>query len=238
MTLSQLRALARSRLDDPLAEAGSLGIGEPLDADCRWKDAELDAWAAGAQIEACLRARLLIDSATAGDADDLPLCALPLVAESAEYSVSPLILAIERLKLPGCPPLAQTNTAELDRESDTWETRTGRPARFVFDRSLGKIRFDRIPDADYSATMTVRRLPLSTPTADSHTFEIPAHYHGDLLDWIEREAYLKRDVDTYDPGKAQAAEARFTATFGERPNARGLDGLLRGSPRRVQGHYL
>jgi hypothetical protein len=68
--------------------------------------------------------------------------------------------------------------------------------------------------------------------------EIAARYHLDLLDWVERLAYLKRDAETYDQARADRAEARFIRTFGERPNTANLQRLLRGAPRRSRGHWL
>jgi hypothetical protein len=213
VTLAELRTALRQRLDD---------LASPQ----LWSDDELTAYLNEAQREAAERALLLYDSSSS-------VTQLRVSAGTALYNVDPLVLRIDRAVLASNGNvLRRTTTDELDNEvchwlyidaygvasaNTPWELRTGQPRGYI--EQIGSIRLVPIPTSDDLVKLSLWRVPLEDMADDGDEPEIPPRHHARLIDWGERCAYLKRDSDTYDANKAALAEARFTAFFGERPDA-------------------
>lgn len=248
MLIESLLEKARERLDDPLPEAAYQIVGEDADIDCRWKTQELLGYLTEAEREACYRARLVIDSTTA------ETCVLDIEAGVNAYTLDSRILAVIRLALPGIAyPLDRVSLDELDRSRRNWMSEEGVPAQYCLDVETGKLYLDRVPLVDYTgSSMTVHRLPLErlalavapdpevpedegTPAVE---LEIPENYHMDLLHWVERLAFLKRDAETFDKKRSDDAETRFGMVFGSRPSAPDLSRLLRSSRRRSRAYFF
>lgn len=207
MQLTELVAECRRRLDDTVAPY-------------LWSDAELIAHLNEAEREACIRSRLITDRSTAG------IVVISLVAGTASYNLSPLVIEIRRAKVDGQhAPLTHTSLEALDREYTNWESSQGDPRQFF--EADHDIQIVPKPRENGTLRLVVYRLPLTdmvlptdpvTPGAKNAP-EIPAEFHLQLVPWALHRAYLKRDNDTYDETRSNAHLAEFEANFGRRPDA-------------------
>lgn len=195
MTLAELRAQLRNRLDDL---AGKL----------LWSNVELDAYINEAYFEAVERSMMLSDSIE-----------LPLVANQAGYIVTGA-LRIDAVHVLGqARPLAKRSAFDLDREYPSWRVRAaGTPESFI--PVDDRLTLWPAPAAVGAARVEFRRMPLALLEDDTDEPEIPARYHLRMLDWALHLSYDKRDADGNDPARAQLYANRFTESFGERLTAR------------------
>jgi hypothetical protein len=256
MNLQEIIAKARLELDDPESPGG----GD--DSDSNWSDAELTFFANRAVEEACFRSRLLLDSTTP------ETCIIDVVSGQHSYPISPKLTNIRRVHMLGNQmdnAIEQTSRTNLDngrfdrrfstttyqyrsfahsRSADRydnyrWEHQEGLPQFYLLDLNALTIRFFRIPTSDYTATLTVERMPLADmvdPALDEP--EIPSQYHYDLISWIRHLAFLKRDDDTINGPLSQKGEADFTRVFGNRPDASWDSLRLRGKPRECRAQFV
>lgn len=224
MTRDQLVAAFRARVFDTAAPY-------------LWSDLEAFEFLEDGYAEACERANLLRDSQTPA------ICEVAVVAATAAYQLDPRIISVERAKLDlQRTPLGLTATAEMDgpatrsayRASDAryisggwpaelgagWETRTGAPRRALLDRETNhwQLRLNPIPTEDDTLRLIVFRLPLAALGANDEP-EFSSRLHIRLVDWMEHRAYAKKDAETADVAKANAALAMFSSAFGERIDA-------------------
>ncbi len=149
-------------LDDPAAED---------EADNGWKTPMLVAGLSMAQEEIARRLLCIIDASTAAIAT-IPLCSLPINDTAGvypqSYAISRKILKINQLFYPGIRlPLAQKSRAYLDQFDPGWLGKSGTPTMFCTDYETGKITFNRVPEADGTATLNICRLPLARLSATS-----------------------------------------------------------------------
>lgn len=201
MNLGELREEARGRLDDR---------APPY----LWTLPDLDRYINLAVEEAAIRARLIYDDRTPR------IVEIPLRAGVKDYPLAAEVVAIDYARLQTAEePLGRIRDRALREWDARWATRPGSPCAFY--EGENSIRIYPTPDANVSDTILLAlwRLPLCKLTEPGDEPEIPRREHPKLIDWVEREAYLKRDSDTYDSAKAQAAEDRFTASFGPRETA-------------------
>lgn len=179
-----------------------------------WSDDELIEYANDAELEACRRGRLLIDSSTA------EICQIALVADTATYALDPRVQFIRRARLTGMRPLKRMNLQDMDGWNPWWEdAAASTPSAFIPDFETGKIRLYPTPDADYTLNLMVVRDPLQEMNDDSDTPEIAPRYHRSLRFWMMHRAYLKKDADTNDPKKAAESLALFEQEFGKKSSA-------------------
>lgn len=192
-----------------------------------WSSAE---WTAGlneAENEACIRSRLIEDEEIAGvmTAGD-PYVVLPEKAFSVSRAV---IVGGNRLRL--------IERHELDLcGSLQWETETGTPDRAY--RTGNRLRLVPIPVEDGSLSISAFCTPSSPMVSGSDVPEIAARLHHHLVDWALRNAYLKADVDTFDPAAAARHEAEFARVFGPRPDEVELRRTRLSSRRRTTTQFL
>ncbi len=175
-----------------------------------WPDDEVAAWFSDAEQEAAIRARLITDheeiAIAAGEAGiDLPKC----------------LFDIQYAELRSADGTAReikgTDRVTLDASRPGWRTKTEPPTGYIHDDRT--LTFGAIPDADYTLYLEFFRVPAARLENDSDEPEIAEQHHMALLDWVLFRAYEKPDADTMNPGKSAEGEARFTAYFGQRPNA-------------------
>jgi len=203
-----------------------------------WSDPELLRYLNYAEVQACRRSHLLIDSqtandsgtaATAGTLGQKPLCQLTLVAGQAVYNLSPKILQIKRCQLSGMsyPLRGPLSYYEADEQMSGWMGTSGTvgtsgsggyPSGFLNEPG-NTITFLLAPSASGTAYLTISRLPLISFTLQTSP-EIQESYHEGLMNWAARLAYLKNDSETFNPEKAKYYESIFTAQFGPLPDAK------------------
>lgn len=198
MTLNDLIKQARTLSDD---------TQEPY----RVSRANWVIYANEAQEEACRRARLLIDSTTA------EICQIALTSGTTTYALDPRVIFVRRIKLTGGTiPLKRASYKDLDRARPGWEDETGLPEAWVPDMDTGVLRPYPAPDGDYTANLTVVRLPLVSMADGDDTPEIRASAHRGLVHWMLHRAYSTIDSELYSPKKAEMHLADFEQEFGRK----------------------
>jgi hypothetical protein len=175
-----------------------------------------------AQIEACVRARLIFDT-------DSRFLTIALRANKGEYKIDSSILqngivdvyvdGYAGMTTPGFK-LDGTDQSVLDR--DRWfhyRSQTGRPRYFMQDGNV--LRLAPIPDNTGTMRLAAYRMPTCSEALKEVGDEpfIPGQWHIRLIDWALYLAYSNNDPDTVNPGKAALAEARFESSFGKRVDA-------------------
>lgn len=90
--------------------------------------------------------------------------------------------------------------------SGYWEGDTGLPVRLITDLDVNYWRLYPIPTAADTLELFVTRLPEDDITDASGVIEIPDEWREALLEGVKARAYLKQDVETYDPEKANVAK--------------------------------
>ncbi len=194
-----------------------------------------------AEVQACRRAHLLIDSTTvldsgtagtASTAGQQALCKFSVVAGTSTYTLSRKILQVRRCQLASqARPLKGPLTyAELDDFMPGWQGTCGTTGIIVGSAGSGGIPtlflnepghlviLVLAPSTDDTAYLVVSRLPLIPFTLNTAP-EIDEKDHEGLLNWAAHLAYSKNDAETYNPQKARDHAAKFTEQFGELPDA-------------------
>lgn len=202
-----------------------------------WSTEELLRYLNYAEVQACRRAHLIIDSetlndsgtaATASTAGQRPLCRLTVVANQAVYTLSPKVLQVKRLQLQSMtyPLLGPLQYPEVDERLSGWFGTNGTvgtcgsggyPEAFLNEPG-NTVTFLLSPSTSDTAFLVVSRLPLISFTLSSSP-EIDEKYHINLCDWAAHHAFMKNDSDAQNLNLAKYYEDRFTATFGPLPDA-------------------
>lgn len=209
MQLLDLLTLFRSETDDDTAPY-------------LWSDDELIEFANDAELEACRRARLLVDSSTPA------LCALaltvvdagPVLANHGLVTLDPRVLFVRRARIAGQLPLRRMNLQDMEAFNPFWQDAApARPTVFIPDYETGKLLFWPPPDQAYTVNLTVVRDPLVDMTGLEDTPEIAPRYHRSLRFWMMVRGYGKQDSEATDPKKAAEALALFEQEFGRKSAA-------------------
>lgn len=194
MTLAELIARCRSESED-------------VTAPYLWSDQEWTAWLNEAEIEACIRARLIEDEAIVAG----------VTAGDAHIDIPPRAFAVIRVAIVGGGMLELVDRHGLDlSESRNWPDETGDPRKAY--RSGNTLRLFPIPATDSTATVAAFCTPATQIEDDDDAPQIDTRLHHHLVEWALRSAYRKPDVDTFDPAAADRHEAEFTRVFGPRPD--------------------
>lgn len=185
-----------------------------------WTDATLiryinDAYYQFARATMCLK-----DKVTTS------VCDLTLVAGQAEYVLSPLVLSVLSVKLPGNRSLQRLGHGVLNgvNQDIAWRyahagTVSGAPNSFTTDEAVQTLLLYPTPDATQNglvANMRVARLPLellALPDDDEDPAPVPElheQYHLDMLEWAAWRALRNHDTDGENMRKASAHKTRFT----------------------------
>lgn len=207
MNTGELLTTVRNRLNDAIK-----GTSTPY-----WSDAELiDDYANKARNRLFLIVRrLIIDSTTASDTETtpLPLCTLPIVANTGTYALSQKILGITRLSLASLGrQLTPIVASELDENAPGWQSLpAGIPWAYCPDLQSDAVVLIPTPIANDTANLTVYRMPLSKLTKASPTDALGfrEEYHDDLIPWIQYLAFNKQDSEVYNPQLAETYRKTF-----------------------------
>ena len=183
--------------------------------------------------EACVRATLITDSTTT------QCCKIDIVAGTAEYSIDPVVIDIQRASLPSASlPLGKLGYKAFDEESMQWETREATPSDYLLNMDENSMRLYPVPIINETLTLTVKRVPLAGLVDDNAVPEIKETYHNDLIWWVLHLTYLGRDAQLFDQTSADRFEAKFERRFGERPTATQLESRRRAYRRRGKAQWM
>lgn len=230
MTLGELRLALRARIDDTLP-------------DYLWSDAELNSFINQATDEACIRARLNVDSTSPA------VTSIVVTAGVSKYPLHKSIFYVDRVFDNGMVrELVRTSHQDLDEKFIKWPTHTAAPTHFLLDmnyyHATGEaeqthlLTIYPIPVANSTISLTVFRLPLVAMSLDTDIPEVPAYLHADLLHWAAHLAYLKRDTDTEDLGRSTMYTDLFEKAFGAKQDARITEFRRKTRPKRVVPRWL
>jgi hypothetical protein len=201
MTLDELRLAFRREADD---------IAAPY----LWSNDDVDFWVNEAEVEACRRARLIVDSRTPD------LCEISLLAGDEWIDIDARIISVRRVRLSGFAyPLVKKTRAEMDMALPGWEDHTGDPQAFVSDMDVTALRMYPTPTTAGTALLTVIREPKDPMVDDDDTPEIAPRYHAKLVHWAVHRAFAKKDTETLDENASLKALALFEQEFGPRRSA-------------------
>lgn len=176
----------------------------------QWSDEELELFFNEAEVEACRRAALIIDSTT----DEV--CNLTISSGTSVYDLDPRIIYVRRVKLASKrDPIKPVKFELMDEFCPGWEDRTGTVDRYVVGMDSRKLRLYREPTAADSAVITVVREPLQRMALNTESSpEIPERYHYALIHWVLYRAYSKKDAETNDKELASININEFVREFG------------------------
>ena len=182
----------------------------------RASDEAVTGWLNEAEQEACIRGRLLHESANPA------VCQIVVTAGTAHYPLHPALYEIDYLAFRPAGdtrhhPVKLLSREELDRIEPGWRERTGRPEYAI--QSDTAIRLAFAPDAAGTLLLEGYRLPLIPMEDTSDEPEINAAHHAQLVHWVLHRAFSMPDSETIDPARAQLAERAFSQYFGLRPDA-------------------
>jgi hypothetical protein len=201
MTYGEIEELTRCEIcDETGVEAG----------DSRIKSYQMLAYANEAETEACIRARLLVDSSSS-------FCLIPVEIGTTTYTYDPRIFLILRGRLTGATkPLSKVSHTIMDERCPGWEDQSGKVETFVTGMDKGKLRLYRKPTATGVLNLTVARTPLQLMQKTGDSPEIPAHLHPALILWIKHKVYNMQHSELFDKNRSDVHLAAFEQKFGQR----------------------
>lgn len=205
LTLADLRRRTRQRLDD-------------LVAPYLWTDQELNDALNDALIDASIRSHLTVQ-------DDYPIT---LAIGTAKYALPSNTLDVTSVYLASQPTLTLWRTSIRRREQyfGGRPTQTGNPWAYALDQTkagtgedidllVRSITFIGTPTTADTAYVDLVRLPLLMES-NQDVPEIDGMWQPDLVYGACERAYMKSDIDTFDPNRMQVNAAIFEARFGPR----------------------
>lgn len=197
-----------------------------------WDTADVIDWINEAESEACIRARLLLDDATAA------ICEIDVVADDRILSTDARvneIVAARLIDAEGASEPVELVTHEwMEKNYPLWrENEAGMPERLI--HKNGQITFDRPANAAYTLALTVYRAPMVEigarhavtlqDSGDTVTHTAHGHADGEAVMFAEVNTttgitawttYYLRDVatDTYNLAAAPGGSALALTTNG------------------------
>lgn len=179
-------------------------------------DADVTTFINDAVRQACIRARLIHESAN-------PIvCAIDVSAGVAAYPLAASLYEIDHLSFVADTetrrvPLKLASPEWMDDHVADWRSAEGAP-RYALQND-DHIRLVPRPDADGTLQLEGYRMPLAPLALPDDAPEIHAAHHPHLVDWVLHQVFSTPDSEYFDPERADAAEARFTRYFGPMPDA-------------------
>jgi hypothetical protein len=178
-------------------------------------DPQMIVYANEAQIEAAIRARLLVDSTTAN------VATISASANSWQYELDSRVAFVKRARFSSQSfNLKKRQTEWMDKCVPGWESHSaGTPVYYITDYETGLLCvYPKLETAD-TLKLTVVREPLNALELMEDEFELkPRHQYG-LADWILHRCYAMPDADIHDTQKSFEHLALFEATYGKRTAA-------------------
>ena len=206
MTLKELIALYRAQAGDD---------NEPYFC----ADDLLTLYANEAQIEACRRGQLLVDTVR-----------LQLEANKELVSLPQSALRVTRAFV-SRQPVVVVSVQEMDAMHPGWQFDNPQQqvTHLVSGVTTGALHLWPCPNAELELVMTVQSLPTQSLVDEDDTPEIRTEAHAGLVDWMLYRAYSREDNDLYNDAKARLALGRFEAEFGRKASARNEEWVRSGA---------
>lgn len=169
-----------------------------------------------AEREACVRSRLIFDDSTTD------VCEISVTSGTGRYSPHKSVDVVETAYVTDAYGITYSleiiDQVTLVRRYPRWhDESSGVPAYLIHNEKT--ITLFPTPDADYTLSIGVFRLPIADMEVTVDEPEINEVHHNGLIDWVEFRAFSIPDVDTYDQKKSERAEAAFIRRFGIRVDA-------------------
>jgi hypothetical protein len=201
MTFDDLERTCRREIND---ETG-------VDSQRRVQGWQLLAYANEAEVEACIRARLLVDSISTD------VCRITVEPGLAVYTYDPRILLILRGRMAGATrPLSKVSHTIMDERLPGWEDQSGEVLAFVTGMNTGRIMMYKKPAEAGTLNLTVVRRPLNDMAKAGDSPEINAVHHPSLILWMKHKVYNNQDSELFDKNRANVHLAMFEQKFGQR----------------------
>lgn len=206
MKLKELISLYRTQSLDKDSDKN------PEDVFCT--DDELILYANEAQVEACRRSELLLDSTG-------PMCTHELIPGQSSIPMDAQVLSIRRAYI-GAQPVHAVDAQWLDAAIPGWQDdeRCDSPMYLVTGMDSNSLNLYPKPCNTATLRLTVSRLPKVLLKQDDDEPEIRAEHHAGLVEWMLFRAYSREDNDLYNDTKAALCLRRFEAEFGAKVSAR------------------
>lgn len=180
------------------------------------EDADLVAFFNEAERQACIRARLIHESA------DPDICTLPVVSGNSVCPLHPSVYELDHLAFLAdgearFTPVRLVSQEWLSAKLDDWRDESGAPEYAI--QSDTAVRLVPRPDRDGVLRLEGYRTPKEEMLADNDTPEINVQHHAHLVHWVLFRVFSIPDSELLDLEKAARAEQDFTRYFGPMPNA-------------------
>lgn len=181
-----------------------------------WKDDDITDWLNDAQVQACVRGRLLLEDANPA------MCVINIEADRHTY---PLHSKLYELVLLGykaagdtcSTPIKVKSREWLDENQPQWRD-VHRATRYAIQGETS-IRLVSTPLTAGVLTIEAYRLPAKVMSAPDHEPEIHEASHEHLIQWALHKAFSVPDSQAFDPQRSGLAERAFTAYFGLLPDS-------------------
>jgi len=180
-----------------------------------WSDQDIAAWLSDAQVQACIRGRLLREDSKAA------VCQIQLSAGQATYKLHRAVYEIIALRIKpaagNARPVALVTREWLNAERPGWRDCT-RPACLAVQDETSLRIVGGIAPGDV-LHIECYRLPMCALEGDDDEPEIHPAHHVELINWALAQAFSVPDADGFDPTRAKIAEEAFTRYFGHLPDS-------------------
>lgn len=184
-----------------------------------FKTEHITNWLNEAQMEACIRGRLLREDAMPA------FCSIALSVGTHTYKLNPLVYEIISMWVqPGngdeARPITLRSREWMDAYMPTWRTwdTTQRIPSGIAIQNDTSIRLAGYVEAGDMLMLECYRMP-KTMASPSDKPEIHEMHHLKLVQWALHRGFSVPDNETLDPNRSKDAEKEFTKYFGPRPTS-------------------
>ncbi|WP_429951387.1 DUF6682 family protein [Comamonas sediminis] len=173
-------------------------------------DKDLTLYANEAQVEACRRGQLILQSSST-----------PLQAGDESLELASHVLRLTRANIEGSP-VDTMMAADMDACHPGWQDDQirSKPTVLISGVDTGQLYLWPRPDRAYTLRMTAQCLPLAKLVAMTDEPEIREELHFALVDWMLFRVYSHEDSQLFNPNKSREHEAKFIAEFGSKASGR------------------
>lgn len=206
MTLKELIALYRAQSGDS---------NQPYFCE----DGLLKLYANEAQVEACRRGQLLVDTVK-----------LPVAANKEQVPLPLRAIWVTRAFV-NRQPATVLSVQEMDFMHPGWQfdAPNTQTTHLVAGVTTGALHLWPCPNAETEVLLSFQALPKKELCHEGDKPEIRPEAHAGLVDWMLYRAYSREDNDLYNDAKAILALRRFEAEFGRKASARNEEWVRSGS---------